>query len=234
MRKTGLNDSDKLFVTAALWISAMSLFAAAITLHMLPDNVTIVYKSVIDTKDFYSKYNNLLTTLGTAIPAIIILISASLRSRNKIVSNFTSIMMFCIILSACMGGVTIYGIMRQIDASGVERRVDNYIAIAITASAILSAVFAFMPMVIHSKRYTARSETRRVYSVFVGATLDRYWNVGAYGFIVAAIFCSFVAGPFTFIPLAIAVAAQAIFVLSASYVTMKHSMETRIYDMIES
>lgn len=234
MKKTGLNDSDKLFVTAALWISAMSLFAAAITLPMLPDDVTIVYKSVIDTKDFYSKYNNLLTSLCSAIPAIIILITAALRARNKLVSNFPSIMIFCIILSACMGGVTIYGISRQMQASGIVRGMDNYIAIAITASIILSAVFVFMPMCVHSKRYTARSETRRVYAVFVGATLDRYWNVGAYGFLVAAIICSFIPGPLTFIPLATAVAAHTIFVLSASYVTMKHSMETRIYDMIES
>lgn len=234
MRHIGLNDSDKLFVTAALWISAISLFAVAVTLPMLPDSVTIAYKTVMENEDYYSKYNNLLTALGTVIPAVIILIVATLRARNKIISNFPSIMIFCIMLSACMGGVTIYGIIRQMRDSGTVRDIDDCVAIAITATAIFSAIFALMPTVLHSKRYLARSASRRVYHIFVDSILDRFWYVGAYGFIVVGIVCAFVTGPFTFIPLSVGAVAQVVFIFCSAYMSMKHGVQARVYDMLES
>ncbi len=234
MKKSGLNDSGKILVTAALWMAAISLFATAITLPMLPDSVTIVYKAVMVKEDFYPKYNNLLTSLCSVIPAAIILIVAALRARNKIISNFTSIMIFSIMLSVCMGGVTIYGITRQMAASGCVRSLDDCTVIAVTASAILSAVFAFMPMVLHSKRFLARMASRKVYSVFVCNILETNWNVGAYGFIVVGIFCAFVPGPLTFVPLALGIAAQITFVLVAARVSLRRSAETKMYDLIDS
>ena len=77
-KKNGLNDSDKILVTVALWISAITLFATALSLPMLPDKVTIFYRpsEMVTAGEYYSKYNNLFIILISVIPAIIIFISA--------------------------------------------------------------------------------------------------------------------------------------------------------------
>ena len=103
-RKNGLNDSDKIFVTIALWIACIALFATSLTLPMLPDKVTIFYQplasSVTDNGgEFYSKYNNLLLILTSLIPASIVLVTAFLKRRNRLQNNFMSIVLFSIMLS---------------------------------------------------------------------------------------------------------------------------------------
>lgn len=45
LKKNGLNDSDKILVTVALWLSMATLFMTALTLPMLPPNVMIFYRT---------------------------------------------------------------------------------------------------------------------------------------------------------------------------------------------
>ncbi len=93
-------------------MSALALFATALSLPMLPDLVSIFYLPKEGAAgDTFSKYNNLLLILASVIPALIIIISSTLKQRNKLQNNFLSIMLFSIMLSLCMGSVMIYGIL---------------------------------------------------------------------------------------------------------------------------
>lgn len=211
--KDGLNDSDKIFVTFALWIAATSLFATALTLPMLPDMVTIFYKPVDVDANYFSKYNNLLIVLSTVIPVAIILTAASLRKRNRVQHSFPSILLFCIMLSVCMAGVEIYGICQQFVSSNPVESIDVNSLIALTSAVILSMLFAFLPALFHSRRFVAGGEKRPQCMTCFCSVLNRFWNVGAYGFIVAGAACSFLQGPFAYIPVTVYLVFFAVFIL---------------------
>ncbi len=212
-KTAGLNDSDKIFVTVALWIAAVSLFATSLTLPMLPNRVTIFYKPIDSDVEYFSKYNNLLIVLATVIPAAIILIAASLRKRNRLQHNFPSIMLFGIMLSVCMSGVTIYGIAQQFSASGSTKTLDGLTLAASICCFVLSILSSVIPMIINSQKETAYSPA--VEKTF--ALLVRRWNFGAYGFLLTGAVCSFLTSGYAFIPLA----AYAVFVAVFMIVTAK-------------
>lgn len=213
-RKNGLNDSDKLLITVALWISTVALFACALTLPMLPDKVTIFYRPADDVPaDSYSKYNNLLIILFTIIPAAIILIAATLKKRNRLQNNFLSIMLFSVILSLSMGSIIIYGIMQQFDASSSIRAVNIHGLITMFASFILSMLSALLPMIIHTPKGKNKPEPSPL-KLRMMRTADELWNVGAYGFLCCAAFCSFTPFYYCYIPFAVFCAAHVVFMLT--------------------
>ncbi len=208
MKKRGeLNDSDKIFVTVALWIACITVFVVALSLYMLPADV-----SIIVVKDGLaggnSKFNNLILMLASAVTAAIVIISAQLKRRGKMQRNFASIMLFSIMLSLCMGGVIIYGIINQFVASGVQQSVNyNGLIVLFTAFA-LSVVSACFPKIVHTEKYEARapSAARRV--------LETRWAVGSYGYILVAVACCFVPGFFVYIPFAAAVAVHVLYLIA--------------------
>ncbi len=212
-KRNGLNDSDKVFVTVALWVSALALFATALSLPMLPDLVSIFYLPKEGAAgDTFSKYNNLLLILASVIPALIIIISSTLKQRNKLQNNFLSIMLFSIMLSLCMGSVMIYGILMQFDASSAIREMNIHALITLVASFFLSMMYAFMPMILHAPQYSQKLiYSNKAYWHGLRAT-EKYWQVGAYGFLVCAIICVFMPDFYCYIPLAICAAAFIVFI----------------------
>lgn len=211
MTRKQVNDFDKIFITISLWIAMISLFATALTLPMLPDQVSIFYKTTDMDADTYSKYNNILNVLTSFIPALIVIVAASLRKRNKMQHNFMSIMLFCIALSMCMAGVTIYGLCMQLEASSTVRYADNNAIIAMSIGLFLSMLFAVLPTVFHSPKYVAAAETRPLKVTYVMETFDRFWNVGAYGFLVMSIVASFLVNGYSYIPIAVGIVAYGVF-----------------------
>lgn len=222
-----MNDSDKIFVTIALWIAAVSLFATALTLPMLPNQVTIFYKTVDVDTEFFSKYNNLLIVLASVIPIGIILAAAALRRRGKMTYNFTSIMLFSIILSACFGGVTIYGIIQQFHASSAVARTDNNAVIALTASFIVSFAASVIPAFFHSRMFAASVERRTERALAFCSILDCYWYVGTYVFLLSGAACSFLVGGFAYIPLAVAVVFVVTFLAVKTRIALKRKAKAR-------
>ena len=198
-----LEDSDKIFVTVVLWIAAIAIFATALTLPMLPDRVTIFYQPVDFEIQSYSKYNNLLLVLVSVIPAGIVLTGTALKKRGKISRNFTSVLLFCVMLSVCMGGVTIYGIMKQFDSSSLIKRVDTHQIIVLSVCFLLSMVAAVMPMLTHTDKFAAKANKRTMYQTYLYITADRFWNIGAYGFLLCSIVSAFVPGYYAYIPLGV-------------------------------
>ncbi len=208
-----VNDFDKIFITFSLWTAMISLFATALTLPMLPDQVYIFYKTTDMDAESYSKYNNLLTVLSSFIPALIVLVAASLRKRNKMQHNFMSIMLFCIALSICMAGVNIYGLCMQLAASSSVRYADNNAIIAMCIGLFLSMLFAVLPTVFHSPKYVAGAESRPLNVTYVMETFDRFWNVGAYGFLIMSIIASFLINGYSYIPIAVGIVAYGVFMI---------------------
>lgn len=202
-RRTGMNDFDNIFVTIALWVSMMALFATSLTLPMLPSQVAIFYKPTDMDIDYYSKYNNLLNVLFSVIPALIIIVAASLRKHNKLPRNFISIILFCIMISLCMGGVTIYGISRQFSATSGHRNISEHTLIMLAITVFMSIAFAVSPMMQHIPAQVAKANKRSQKQIFFWDAVDRYWNIGAYGYLATGVFASFIPGPFTYIPLAL-------------------------------
>ena len=231
--KSYLNNIDKAIATITLWIIALSVVAAAVTLPMLPERVMIFYKTVDMPESSFSKYNNLLTVLFSVIPAAILLVAVSLKKRNRLHNNFMSTVIFCIMLSGCMGGVTIYGIMQQCIASGIKQGVDNNTLIALTVAFVLSMTYALLPALFASRSFIARTTSRKMLTVYVCDAFDRLWNVGAYGFIVAGIASAFIPGLLTYIPLAVFAVFHIVFIFVVGYLKMKHVAETKIYDLLE-
>lgn len=229
-----LTDSDKIFITIALWISMVALFATALTLPMLPDQVTIFYKTTDMDVEYYSKYNNLMLVFVSIIPAVIMIAAALLRHFGKMQHNFQSITLFSIVLSACMSGICIYGIMKQFDASSSIRNANTLSLIALCLSAFLSIGSAVVPTVIHSPAYAAGATKRKAYTSFLGDSLARYWFVGSSGFLLTGIVGSFIVGAMAFIPVAVCFAACVTFVLVISRQHMKHGIEVALYDQLDA
>lgn len=233
-KHNGLEDSDKIFITVALWIATLAIFVTALTLPMLPSKVNIFYQPVDMEIQAYSKYNNLLLMLVSVIPMAIVLITASLKKHNKIRRNFPSVLLFCVILSVCMGGVTIYGIMQQFDASNSIRNINVHQIIMLSVCFLISIVTATAPSLIHTDRFAAKSGKRSMYTTYIYITLERFWNIGAYGFLLCAIIGVFVPDYYTYIPLAISCVAYFIAVLSIAKASMRHRLEVVLFDSIEN
>ena len=107
LKKNGLNDSDKVLITIALWICAIALFVATLSLPMLPDSVTIFAPPEVGDVHYYSKYYNLLIILTALAPAAVVLVTAFIKKRNRLQNNFLSIVLFSIMLALCMNSVII-------------------------------------------------------------------------------------------------------------------------------
>ncbi|MDE6029908.1 MAG: hypothetical protein K2F90_06295 [Clostridiales bacterium] len=214
-KKNGLNDSDKVFVAVALWIASIVIFATALTLPMLPDNVTTFYHpSELNLPDYYSKYNNLLLILMSLIPASIILITAFFKRRNRLQNNFISLMLFCIMLSLLISSVIIFGITEQFDSSSSVKSI-NFHALGSTVFLFaLSTFTSFVPMILDSARYADKLANDTGYKWGVLRVAAKYWNVGAYGFLLTAVACVFTPDAFCYIPLIVSIAAYLIFVLA--------------------
>ncbi|MCH5155906.1 MAG: hypothetical protein J1F69_04795 [Clostridiales bacterium] len=213
-KKNGLIDSDKVLVTVALWIANIVIFATALTLPMLPNDVTIFYRPAeANLVDSYSKYNNLLLILMSLIPASIVLITAFFKRRNKLQNNFISIMLFSIMLSFLISSVIIYGITEQFDSSSSVKSL-NFHALATTGLLfLLSMLAALAPMILHTNRLAEKLENDKGYKYGVCSALIKFWNVGAYGFLFAAIVCVFTPEAYCYIPLAACVTAYIVFML---------------------
>lgn len=215
-KKNGLNDSDKILVTVALWISAVMIFATGLSLSMLPDKVTIFYRpteSAATAGEYYSKYNNLFIILISVIPAIFVLVSASLKKRHRLQNNFLSIILFSIMLSLSMSAVILYGILQQFDASSSVKFVNVHGIVTIMIAFLLSMFAAGLPMSVHRSKNAGDGAAERE-SAF--ATIaERFWNVGAYGFLICAIVSTFTPEFYCYIPLAAFVAAYVVFMTVA-------------------
>lgn len=213
--KNGLIDSDKVFVTVALWIACIVVFATALTLPMLPSRVTIFYRPAeTATAQYYSKYNNILLILMSLIPAVIILVTALLKRRNRLQNNFISIMMFCIMLSILMSSVIIYGITEQFDSNSSIKSM-NFHALATTAILfVFSMLSALSPMTLHSALSADELYNENGYRWSVFRAMAKYWNYGAYGFLLGAVACVFTPDAYCYIPMIFCVVAYAVFLLA--------------------
>lgn len=223
-KKNGLIDSDKVLVTVALWIACVVVFATALTLPMLPNDVTIFYRPTeSELADPYSKYYNLLLILMSLIPVAIILITAFFKRRNRLQNNFISIMLFSIMLSLLISSVIIYGITEQFYSSGPVRKI-NFNALAATIILFaLSLMSAIVPSIQHIPSVTDKCENSSGYNWRVLVALAKYWNVGAYGFLLGAIVCVFIPGAYCYIPMAVCVAAYVVFILIIAKKSKKQS-----------
>lgn len=214
-KKNSLNDSDKVLVTVALWISTIVIFAAALTLPMLPAKVTIFYRPTEDySAEYYSKYNNLLMILLSLIPATIILVTTLLKRRNRLQNNFISIMLFCIMLSLLMSSVIIYGITEQFDASSSIKSFNFHALTAVIILFVFSMLVALTPMILHSSRMSEKYANGSGYKWSVLRAMEKYWAVGASGFLLCAVVCVFVPDYFSYIPMVACIAAYIVFVLA--------------------
>lgn len=213
-RKNGLIDSDKVLVTVALWIACIVVFATALTLPMLPGKVTIFYRPAeTDTAQYYSKYNNILLILMSLIPAVIILVTALLKRRNKLQNNFISIMLFCIMLSILMSSVIIYGITEQFDSNSSIKSM-NFHALATTIIMfVFSMLSALSPMTLHALA-ADKLDNEQSYKWSVFRAMVKYWNYGAYGFLLGAVVCVFTPDAFCYIPMIVCAVAYVVFVMA--------------------
>lgn len=222
-KRNGLNDSDKVFVAVALWISSIVIFATALTLPMLPNMVTTFYRPAEShLPDYYSKYNNLLLILMSIIPAAIILVTAFFKRRNRLQNNFISIMLFSIMLSLLMSSVIIYGITEQFDSSSSVKSLNFHALAATILLFVFSVLAAFAPMILHAKSFADGMENGTSYKWSVLRAIAKYWNVGAYGFLIAAVACVFTPEAFCYIPMLAALAAYVVFVLAVGNKTVNN------------
>lgn len=210
-RKNGLNDSDKVLITVALWICAIALFVATLSLPMLPDRVTIFVTPETENVEYYSKYYNILIILTALAPAAIVLVTAFIKKRNRLQNNFLSIVLFSIMLALCMNSVIVYGILKQFDASKAVKLINFYSLSVIIITFVLSVLCSLLPMILRGKLEACQAGTT-LKSRFV-VNICRFWNVGAYGFLLCAIIGSFIPSAYGYIALAVAVISVIVFML---------------------
>lgn len=189
--KNGFLDSDKVLVTVALWIASLSIFFMALTLPMLPSDVTIFIKPTdgIFADEYYSKYNNLLLVLTAVIPIAVIVVAAILKRRNRAINNYISINLFAIMLSLCMSGVIVYGISEQFGANVSVDSINIHSVITVLLCALFSVFSSVMPTIVHGKKSTAP---------YPAVTAER-WYIPAFGYLVCAIACSFIPDAYSYI-----------------------------------
>lgn len=213
-KKNGLIDSDKVLVTVALWIACIVIFATALTLPMLPERVTIFYRPTeTNLPDYYSKYNNILLIFMALIPVSIILVTAFFKRRNKLQSNFISLMMFSIMLSLLISSVIIFGITEQFDSNSSVQKINFYALSATIVLFVLSLMSAIMPTIVHAPSLTDKCTNGAGYMWSVLRAMSKYWNVGAYGFLLGAIVCVFIEGAFCYIPMIACIIAYVVIML---------------------
>lgn len=210
-QKNGLNDSDKLMVTASLWIALVSLFVTALTLPMLPNDVrNNVYSFDLET---YSKYGNLFIVSASVIPVAIVLIVATLKKHGRMRHNFVSMLIFCIMMSVCMSGLTIFGITKQLIATQAEKPLDPYTTAAVAVTLFFSVLCALLPRLFHSEFFYSRKSKRSPFTEAVCNKLEKYWNFGAYGYMITGICASFVTSALAFIPIGIFIVGHLVAIL---------------------
>lgn len=215
LKKNGLNDSDKIVVTVALWISAVTLFMTALTLPMLPHQVMLFNLNADgNMPETLSKYNNLFLILVTLIPMIIMLIAATLKRHNLLQNNFMSVMLFSIMLSLSISSVIMYGIFQQFGSNASVDRLNVHGVVSIVIACVLSVLSSIFPTINHRPRAIERSATRKGTSARLIENADKFWSVGAYGFLLLAIGGSFVPGAYAYIPVAVGIVAYVIFLLA--------------------
>lgn len=215
-RKDGLYDSDKVLVTVALWIAMVATFVTALTLPMLPNKVSMFYRPANGVEaEQYSKYNNLFIIFASVIPALIVIIAASLRRRHRLQNNFLSIILFSIALSIFMSSMICYGITEQFDSSSNIKDINVHGQISVFALFVLSIAASVTPMLLHRGRGAKLLASGAGKGGNILRAAERYWGVGAFGALVAAIVCAFMPAYYCYIPFAIAVAAYALVVVFA-------------------
>lgn len=211
-KKNGLNDSDKILITVALWICSIALFVATLSLPMLPERVTIFATPDNADAQYYSKYYNLALILTAIVPAAIVLISAVIKKRNRLQNNFLSITFFCIMLALCMNSVIVYGILKQFDASKAVKLINFHALSVVIVAFLLSLLCALFPKILRGA-YAYRPQQNKTVKTRLAENLCRYWNVGAYGFLVCAIVGSFIPSAYGYIVLAASIVIIMIFML---------------------
>lgn len=228
-KKNGLIDSDKVFVTVAMWIANIVVFATALTLPMLPDKVTIFYRPTeVETalQPYYSKFNNLWLILLSVIPTAIILITTFFKRRNKMQNNFVSVMMFCIMLSLLMSSVIIYGITEQFDANTSVNEFNFDALFCVVVLFALSMLSAVLPYAVRSRPNGNGENGEANFKWRVLNAMSRFWYVGSFGFLVFAIVCTFIPGAYTYIALSVAVIAYTVFMLIVGNVKRCREIES--------
>lgn len=226
----GLDDSDKVFVTIALWLAMTTLFAVALSLPMLPNEITMFYKPFETQAQTNNKYNNLLLIFASIIPAVIIIVVAILKDHGKIQRNFVSIMLFSVMLSICMSGVIIYGIVEQFASSSALRRVNYHALATLLITFSLSVMSAVQPIITHSDVFAAGMGKRSLRSLYVYDSLTRYWAAGVCAYIVGGIACAFTPDVFTYIPLAAVVVWYTAFIFATARINRKSGKQVVLDD----
>ncbi|MCH5351465.1 MAG: hypothetical protein J1F39_05820 [Clostridiales bacterium] len=196
--KNSLNDSDRLIVAVALWLALVPLFATSLTLPMLPksiQNAVVAFDPQV-----YSKYGNLLIVFASVAPVAVVLIAAMLKKRSRIQRRFVSMIIFCVMLSVCMSGLAIFGINRQFVSLPKEKPLDLYTLFAVILSLLLSVACTLIPRIFHTEKFLSRSTSRSPMSAELANILDRFWNIGAYGYMIVGAVASFISSPLAFIP----------------------------------
>lgn len=230
----GLNDQDKIFVTVALWIALCALFATALSLPQLPDQVAIFYKTTDMEISYYSKYNDIFIALTSLIPLTILIVMSELKKHGRARHNFPSVLLFCIMLSICFGGVSLYGIFKQFEAVGSKGSTDVNTVIALISAFALSLISALVPTVVHSPTFVASSSRRSVAVTYLAKTLDENWSVGMYLFLLTGVGGSFIPGYFTYIPIAAAIVGYIVYIAVRTRIAVSRSLEAVLIDTIDS
>ncbi|MCH5158752.1 MAG: hypothetical protein J1F33_06120 [Clostridiales bacterium] len=216
--KNGLHDIDRLIVTLALWLALIPLFVTSLTLPMLPKSIQ--YAVVSWDPQVYSKYGNLLIVFSSLVPVAVVLIAAILKKRNRIQRRFVSVIIFCVMLSACMSGLAIFGINRQFVSAPKEKQLDIYTVLAVGLTLILSIACAFIPKLFHTEKFKANEHNRSPLANALIYVLDRFWNFGAYGYMLVGAVTSFFPSPLAFIPPAAAVVIHVVLLLVSAKIKL--------------
>lgn len=211
-KKYGLNDAEKIIVTVALWIASVSVFATALTLYMLPQDVSIFYRQADGyNAEHYSKYYNLLLLCVAVVPLVIITIITALKRRGRLQNNFLSMVLFSMMLSLCIASVIIYGIIWQFAASKRVRGWNINAFICMLASFLPSLLFSVLPSVRHMPN---RDDAQRPH----GSVADKLyavavedWYLFVHWFLLTAIACAFLPSYYSYIPFGVSVAAFAVY-----------------------
>lgn len=220
LKKNGLNDSDKIVVTVALWISAVTLFITALTLSMLPHHIMIFNLTGDDTTlEPLSKYNNLFLILVALIPMIIMLVAAALKRHNLLQNNFMSVMLFSIMLSISVSSVVVYGIFQQFHSSSAIDIVNVHGIVNIAIAFVLSLFCSVFPTINHRPKAIEKSATRKGLCARLVENADKFWSVGAYGFLALAVCSAFIPGAFSYIPVSFGIVAEIVFLLVKPHAT---------------
>lgn len=230
--KSGLNDSDNIFLTVALWFSMATVFIIAITLPMLPDEVSIFYQPSDSEPEYYSKYNNLLITIFSVIPTAIVVVASVLRAHGKAVRNYPSIMLFCIILSITLVGVVLYGIANQYNSDIPVKSTNANQIIALFLSGVLSITGSAVPMIFHTPTHRAKMGKYSANTLYFYTALEKYWIVTMAAFLASGIVASFIPGPLAYISVAVAVVFVLVFVSIAAKLAKKRDAENAAYEAL--